>query len=120
MPSAPSCLVGLFCCCTAILWSGGFVKEVVTPRLGNALLAAIAALLFCAALSHAQSTSPIFSASPAYREVPDETGRTVRVPPPVNRIVSLTPSLASTAYPLGLQHHSVLATQSCPGPATAP
>src|SRR5260370_1579501 len=119
MPSAPSCLVGLFCCCTAILWSGGFVKEVGTAAIGNARVAAVAALVFCAGLSHAQSTSPISSASPAYREVTDETGRTVRVPQPVTRIVSLAPSLTETVYALGLQDHLVGDTEFCDYPADA-
>src|SRR5260370_26289235 len=119
MPSAPSCLVGLFCGLPALLWSGCFVTEAVTPRLGNALLAAVAALIFCAAWSHAQSTPPISSASPAYREVTDETGRTVRVPQPVNRIVSLAPSLTEIVYALGLQDHLVGDTEFCDYPADA-
>src|SRR5258708_32825367 len=98
---------------------GRLVKEVALPRPGNAVLAATAALLFCAALSHAQSASPISSASPAYREVTDETGRTVRVPQPVNRIVSLAPSLTETVYALGLQDHLVGDTEFCDYPADA-
>jgi len=39
-----------------------------------------AAWLSCAAMSRAQSASPISTASPVFREVTDETGRTVRVP----------------------------------------
>ena len=95
------------------------MKEVALPRPGNAVLAATAALLFCAALSHAQSASPISSASPAYREVTDETGRTVRVPQPVNRIVSLAPSLTEIVYALGLQDHLVGDTEFCDYPADA-
>src|SRR5258708_24602700 len=82
-------------------------------------MAATAALLVCPVLSHAQGASPISSASPAYREVTDETGRTVRVPQPVNRIVSLAPSLTETVYALGLQDHLVGDTEFCDYPADA-
>src|SRR5229473_335822 len=119
MPSAPRCLVGLFCWSGKIPRRGRFVKEVARPRLGSAVLATTTALLFCAALSHAQSGYPIPSASPVYREVTDETGRTVRVPQPVNRIVSLAPSLTETVYALGLQDHLVGDTDYCDYPADA-
>src|SRR5258708_2687624 len=82
-------------------------------------MAATAAWLVCPVLSHAQGASPISSASPAYREVTDETGRTVRVPQPVNRIVSLAPSLTETVYALGLQDHLVGDTEFCDYPAGA-
>src|SRR5258707_1598801 len=119
MPSAPRCLVGLFCWSGKIPRRGRFVKEVACPHFRNALLAAVAPLLFCAALCNAQSPSPISSASPAYREVTDETGRTVRVPQPVNRIVSLAPSLTEIVYALGLQDHLVGDTEFCDYPADA-
>jgi ABC-type Fe3+-hydroxamate transport system substrate-binding protein len=78
------------------------VKEFARPRLRSAVSAAIVAMLTCAALSRAQSVSPISSASPTYREVTDEVGRSVRIPQPVRRIVSLAPSLTETIYALGL------------------
>jgi len=96
------------------------VKKLVPPRLRNAVFAAIAALLPGAALAHAQSNSPSLSpASPAYREVTDETGRSVRVPQPVRRIVSLAPSLTETVYALGLQDYLVGDTDFCDYPADA-
>jgi iron complex transport system substrate-binding protein len=71
-------------------------------------------------MSRAQSSaSPIASASPVFREVTDETGRIVRVPQPVNRIVSLAPSLTETVYALGLQDHLVGDTEYCDYPADA-
>jgi iron complex transport system substrate-binding protein len=95
------------------------VKEFARLRLRSAVSAAIAALLSCAALSHAQSASPISSTSPAFREVTDEVGRTVRVPQPVRRIVSLAPSLTETVYALGLQDRLVGDTDYCDYPADA-
>jgi iron complex transport system substrate-binding protein len=61
----------------------------------------------------------ISAASPAYREVVDEAGRTVRVPQPVLRIVSLAPSLTETVYALGLQERLVGDTDFCDYPPDA-
>jgi iron complex transport system substrate-binding protein len=95
------------------------VKEFARPRLRSAVSAAIAVLLSSAALTRAQSAPPISSSSPAFREVTDEVGRTIRVPQPVNRIVSLAPSLTETVYALGLQDHLVGDTDYCDYPADA-
>jgi iron complex transport system substrate-binding protein len=97
------------------------VKEFLSNRLQIAVTVAAAtvALLSCAAVSRAQSASPLSSASPLYREVTDETGRTVRVPQPVNRIISLAPSLTETVYALGLQDHLVGDTEYCDYPPDA-
>ncbi len=95
------------------------MKEFAPPRLRSAVFVAIAALLSCAALTRAQSAAPITSTSPAFREVTDETGRTVRVPQPVNRIVSLAPSLTETVYALGLQDRLVGDTVYCDYPPDA-
>ncbi len=95
------------------------MKEFAPPRLRSAVFVAIAALLSCAALTRAQNAAPITSTSPAFREVTDETGRTVRVPQPVNRIVSLAPSLTETVYALGLQDRLVGDTDYCDYPVDA-
>ena len=49
----------------------------------------------------------------------DETGRTVRIPQPVRRIVSLAPSLTETIYALGLQDRLVGDTDQCDYPPDA-
>jgi iron complex transport system substrate-binding protein len=54
-----------------------------------------------------------------FREVMDETGRTVRIPQPVMRIVSLAPSLTETIYALGLQDRLVGDTDYCDYPPEA-
>src|SRR5216683_2295468 len=98
---------------------GRMVKESARQRRRCVIVAAIAGLLFCAAMSRAQSAAPISSASPAFREVTDEVGRTVRVPQPVRRIVSLAPSLTETVYALGLQDRLVGDTDYCDYPPDA-
>ena len=95
------------------------MKEFAWSRLRSAAFAFVAGLLFWAAMSRAQSAAPISSSSPAFREVTDETGRTVRVPQPVNRIVSLAPSLTETVYALGLQDRLVGDTDYCDYPPDA-
>src|SRR5260370_6759355 len=98
---------------------GRVVKESARQRLRCVIVAAIAALVSGEALSRAKSASPISSASPGCREVTDEVGRTVRVPQPVRRIVSLAPSLTETIYALGLQNHLVGDTEYCDYPPDA-
>jgi iron complex transport system substrate-binding protein len=86
---------------------------------------AAAAALFCSALLHAQAvTTPALPATappaaPAHREIIDETGRTIRIPQSIRRIVSLAPSLTETIYALGLQERLVGDTDYCDFPPEA-
>jgi iron complex transport system substrate-binding protein len=59
------------------------------------------------------------SSAPAVREVTDETGRLVRLPAQVRRIVSLAPSLTETVYALGLEDKLVGDTDYCDYPPDA-
>jgi iron complex transport system substrate-binding protein len=96
------------------------VKEVASQHFRSAVCVAIAASLSCAAPLRAQSASATTpSAAPLFREVTDEVGRTVRIPQPVRRIVSLAPSLTETVYALGLQDRLVGDTDFCDYPAEA-
>ena len=96
------------------------MKAVANLRFRTAACAAIAVTLSCAVPLRPQSVSPITPAAPpVFREVIDETGRTVRVPQPVRRIVSLAPSVTETIYALGLQDRLVGDTDYCDYPPDA-
>ncbi len=123
MPQAPGVSRGFF-----------LVQEKSSPRerIGVALNAAqmnaplratLAALLFCAmawsAEVRAQTALANSAPAPVYKEVVDEVGRTIRIRQPVQRIVSLAPSLTETIYALGLQDRLVGDTDFCDYPADA-
>jgi iron complex transport system substrate-binding protein len=89
----------------------------------NILGASVVAVLLCAASScttlQAQTPAASPAAAPSYKDFVDEAGRTVRVPQPVQRIVSLAPSLTETIYALGLQDRLVGDTDYCDYPPDA-
>jgi iron complex transport system substrate-binding protein len=98
-------------------------KEAERARGISLRAAAIAgALLFaiswCPVLC-AQESSPGSATTPAYKDFVDEVGRTVRIPQPVQRIVSLAPSLTETVYAVGLQDRLVGDTDYCDYPPDA-
>ena len=84
-----------------------------------AALAVLAVFACAEAPSHAQSATHSSPEPPTFREVVDETGRSVRIPQPVRRIVSLAPSLTETIYALGLQDRLVGDTDQCDYPPDA-
>jgi iron complex transport system substrate-binding protein len=59
------------------------------------------------------------ASSPSRIEVKDETGRTVRIPQPVRRIVSLAPSVTETLFALGVGDRVVGDTDFCDYPPEA-
>jgi iron complex transport system substrate-binding protein len=101
------------------LAKGSVLKESKRARWKASACAAITALFFCVAGASAQTTELPPAATPEFREVVDEAGRTVRIPQPVRRIVSLAPSLTETIYALGLQDRLVGDTDYCDYPADA-
>lgn len=77
----------------------------------------LAAALACAGMERQEASGPY--PKPGFREVTDETGRTVKIPLSVRRVVSLAPSLTETLYALGLQDMLVGDTDFCDYPADA-
>ena len=59
------------------------------------------------------------SSQESFRTVSDETGRTVRIPVPVRRVVSLAPSVTESIYALGLENLLVGDTDYCDYPEAA-
>jgi iron complex transport system substrate-binding protein len=78
------------------------------------------AILIGAALAVALGTrATIPPPQAAFRTVLDETGRTVRLPVPVRRVVSLAPSVTESIYALGLENLLVGDTDYCDYPEAA-
>jgi iron complex transport system substrate-binding protein len=95
------------------------VQRELCLRVQRAAFIALVMLLWYAGLVRAQSPAPGADVARAGRDVVDEAGRTVRIPQPVQRIVSLAPSLTETIYALGLQDRLVGDTDYCDYPDDA-
>jgi iron complex transport system substrate-binding protein len=95
------------------------VPQSLRKSLPKALSIALACAAFSAAGSRAQTTAPGVPPAVETREIVDETGRTLRVPVSIERIVSLAPSLTETIYALGLQDRLVGDTDYCDYPPDA-
>ena len=76
-------------------------------------------LVFCAAQSRANQSAGTTASKESFRTVQDETGRSVRVPIPVRRVVSLAPSLTESIYALGMENLLVGDTEYCDYPPDA-
>jgi iron complex transport system substrate-binding protein len=95
------------------------VQRELRLRARRAASAAFVIFLLCAGSQRAQSSAASPEGAAAGREVVDEAGRTVKIPQPVQRIVSLAPSLTETLYALGLQDRLVGDTNYCDYPEEA-
>jgi iron complex transport system substrate-binding protein len=86
---------------------------------GRALFSILLCGATCILELHAQTPSANSAEAPVFKEFIDDVGRTVRVTQPVQRIVSLAPSLTETIYALGLQNRLVGDTDFCDYPPDA-
>lgn len=108
--SSPIFFVGLFCWRKAI-------RLISEPGIGRAWRLGGALAVACLGLAHLAAPQTLRPSSA--REVVDETGRPVRVPGDVRRIVSLAPSMTETIYALGAQERLVGVTTYCDYPPDA-
>ena len=102
------------------------VRWMVTLAIGDVLFVGlrtgsvmIAPLLLCGVARPQAMPRDDLTASTSRIEVKDETGRTVQIPQPVRRIVSLAPSVTETLFALGAGDRLVGDTDFCDYPPEA-
>jgi iron complex transport system substrate-binding protein len=87
--------------------------------LRSATLAALLCVTFIPPILCGEQSAGTPLAKDSFKTVRDETGRTVRIPVPVHRIVSLSPSSTETLYALGMDSLLVGDTDYCDYPPDA-
>src|SRR4029077_3130042 len=85
----------------------------------KAVLAAALCCAFGIGQSRANQSAGAVPPKESFRTVQDETGRSVRIPVPVRRVVSLAPSMTESIYALGMDDLLVGDTDYCDYPADA-
>jgi len=117
VPEAPDGLVGLFCFAAGFLaWKGSWI---ILRSIRSVKAALFVATSFAVPGNSKESQNKEVSAAETFREVRDETGRTIRIPQTVKRIVSLSPNQTEMVYALGVQDRLVGDTDYCDYPPDA-
>jgi iron complex transport system substrate-binding protein len=100
--------------------SRGIVKASVPfSFVRGAAFGALLVLAPCIAQLHAEQAATAPAETTPFRVVEDETGRSVRIPVPVRRVVSLAPSMTESIYALGMDNLLVGDTDYCDYPPGA-